>query len=366
MPRKILIQRRNWSGKSAKTSGYASPPGDVFAASCALFDVTSYAGVQVAEVRGFDAAKHIGDKGLRNNDRLTRLYLVAARLGLEHAGLKSKGAWTAYGPDDVGVSAANAYGSLEAIHELNLVAKLEDPRYINPARFPNTVINASLGYVSIWEDLRAFNATVVNGPAGALDSIGCAEMYLSARRAKAALVGGAEALSEPLVLALHRSGVAPPARVGEGAAFALVEPLGAAKERGATVYATVTGYGTSFEPPADDDRLFAPSQGALERAVKMALEDAAVSASQIDLVMSGCSGWASMDAVERAGLEASVGARPTRDVKARTGETLGASGAFALAAAVAELAAGVGETALIPSLGFYGNASALVVRRAER
>ncbi len=351
-------------GWSDFVAGYTSSA-DVRASDCGLFDLAPYEGARVAEVKGFDPAKHIGDKGLRNNDRLTKLYLVAARLGLDHAGVKSKGTWTAYGPDDLGVSAANAYGSLEAIHELNLVAKLEDPRYINPARFPNTVINSSLGYVSIWEDLRAFNATVVNGPTGSIDSIGCAEMYLASGRAKAALVGGAEALSESLMLALHRTGMSPSTAVGEGAVLAVMEPLSAANERGAKVHAVVTGYGTTFEPPDDDDRLFAPSQRALERAITMALEDASLATSEVDMIASGLSGWDPMDRVERAALATRFGAKKTHDVKLRTGETLGAAGAFALAAVVAAMAADDSvKTALIPSLGFYGNASALVVRRS--
>ncbi len=371
-------------GWEAFVSGLWRDARDPFSPTTSLFDLAPYGGARVAEVQGFDAAKYVGDKGLRNNDRLTRLLLVAARLGLEHAGLKSKGAWAAYGPDDVGVVAASAYGSLEAIHELNTVARREDPRYINPARFPNTVINSSLGYVSIWEDLRALNATVINGPAGALDAVSCAEMYLATGRAKAALVGGAEALSEALVLAAHRLGALDlsgdaawsPARgggvrLGEGSVLAVMEPEASARARGARVYATVAGYGTAFEPPDDDDALFAPSQKALERAMRAALSDASLDPSKVDAVLSGVSGWAAMDDVERAAVEAVLGRDAARRVatpKAFFGETLGASGAFAVAAAAAGFEAGVeemGRAVLVPSLGFYGNASALVVRRPE-
>ena len=102
---------------------------------------------------------------------------------------------------------STAYGSLDSITELNLVAELEDPRYINPARFPNTVINAAAGYVSIWEDLRAPNATIVDGNCGALDAV------LSCRNAPCAQAarmrswsGGGDVLTEPLYLALRRLG----------------------------------------------------------------------------------------------------------------------------------------------------------------
>ena len=84
------------------------------------------------------------------------------------------------------------------------------------------------------------------------------------------------------MLALHRTGMSPSTAVGEGAVLAVMEPLSAANERGAKVHAVVTGYGTTFEPPADDDRLFAPSQRALERAITMALEDASLATSETD------------------------------------------------------------------------------------
>ena len=88
--------------------------------------------------------------------------------------------------------------------ELNRVAKLEDARYINPAKFPNTVANSASGYVSIWEDIRALNVAVSDGNCGALDAFACADIYLDTDRADALLVGGAEAMSEALFLAFHR------------------------------------------------------------------------------------------------------------------------------------------------------------------
>src|SRR5207253_1373688 len=104
-----------------------------------------------AEVWGFDAAAFLGSKGLRNHDRLTLFLLVAAKQALEDAGLKQNGVHTGYGPDRIGLCSATAYGSLDSIDELVNVAE-QDPRFLNPNRFPNTVINSAAGYVSIWED----------------------------------------------------------------------------------------------------------------------------------------------------------------------------------------------------------------------
>ena len=233
-----------------------------FGGPCSALPEDKLPGAIAAEVRGFEPNDWLGEKGHRNFDRLTRYLIVAAKVALEHAGLKKDGAFTgALGPDQLGICSSTAYGSLDSITELNLVAELEDPRYINPARFPNTVINAAAGYVSIWEDLRAPNVTVVDGNCGALDAVLACETHLAHRRADAFLVGGGDVLTEPLYLAFQKLGAlaegqakwAPGRegstgiRLGEGAAYLCVERRDEAEARGATLRAIVAGYGTAFD-----------------------------------------------------------------------------------------------------------------------
>ena len=165
-----------------------------------------YESPNLAEVKDFDPTKELGDKGLRTLDRITKLLVVAARLCLHDAGWKEAGAWKYGDATKVGFVCSNAYGSLEAITELDRVALLEDARYINPAKFPNTVSNSAAGYVSIWEDLRALNVSVSNGNPGALDAIGIAQIHLQSARALALIAGGGEAMCEALFLAFKKLG----------------------------------------------------------------------------------------------------------------------------------------------------------------
>lgn len=342
-----------------------------------------------AECCEFDAKRYLGEKGLRNFDRLTKLLIVSAKLALQHARLKVDGVHQV-SPDRIGLCSATAYGSLEAITEAVQVAELENPRFLNPNRFPNTVINAAAGYVSIWEDLRAPNVTVVDGNCGALDAVLSCETHLLYGRADAFLVGGGEALSDPLYLAFRKLDVlaeddrvfAPGRsesqgmRLGEGAAYLCIETQALAAQRSARVLGEVVGYGNAFEPPESEALLVHVSPRAVERSIAMALADAGLRPEDIDLVASAVSGISHFDAAELSGIEAVLGARtPVAAPKAVFGETFGAAGALSMACVLAWFA-GVPvapllqgkpperlDHVLVLAVGYYGNASAVILRR---
>jgi 3-oxoacyl-(acyl-carrier-protein) synthase len=367
---------------------WARAPSDLFAREPTLFDPKNVAAPVAAECRNFDAKDHLGDKGLRNFDRLTKLLIVSGKLALEDAGLKRDGVHR-LAPERIGLCSATAYGSLEAITEAVQITELEDPRFLNPNRFPNTVINASAGYVSIWEDLRAPNVTVVNGNCGSLDAVLNGAMHVLQGRADAFLVGGGEALSEPLYTAFRKLGVlaehgkrfAPGdpqsqgMRLGEGAAYLCIEQRAFALQRGANVRAEIIGYGNAFEPPESPAVLVHASSLAVERAIRMALQDAELAPSAIDIVASAQSGIPDFDAAERAAIHAVLGGDVAIAMpKAIYGETCGAGGALAMACAVAWFAgvpvapvlkapSGPPRHVLVLALGYYGNASAVIMRR---
>jgi 3-oxoacyl-[acyl-carrier-protein] synthase II len=375
------------------------------------FDAAQYArspGARVAEVPGFDATRHLGDKGLRSLDRLAKLLVVASRLALHDAGLKREGVWAPAPrpwPERIGVVVSNAYGSLEAITELDRVAVLEDARYINPSRFPLTVSNSAAGYVSIWDDLRAVNVSVSDGNCGALDAVACADVLLDQARADVLLVGGAEAMSEALFLAFHRLGAigvgsdgSDGPLLGEGAALLTLERSAAAAARSASVLAEVIGYGTSFAPPEREGSLVHATPVALEAAIAGAFADAGIAAREVDVVVSGLSGLRVFDEAELLAIERTCpkGVAVVAP-KLVLGETLGAGGAMGMLAAITHFLAGrsrasqasrdhaqaakvparpgawvrgpvrtAATVALVTSVGYYGNASALVMRAASR
>jgi 3-oxoacyl-(acyl-carrier-protein) synthase len=373
------IGREPFLHTMADEGGLAGKIGRPSRGTITSFDASAYADAVVTEVPEFEASRYLGDKGLRTLDRLTKLLLVAAKLAMHDGGLKKDGLFVQSSPERVGVVCSNAYGSLEAIAELDRVAVLEDARYINPAKFPNTVSNSASGYVSIWENLQALNVTVSDGNCGALDAVACADIYLETGRADVLLVGGAEALSEGLYMAFRRLGALEGGALGEGAALFVMEPVEHAISRGTAALAEVIGYGTAFVPPMGEASLFHASGGAMEMAIANALADAKIAPKVVDVVASSVSGIHAFDAEELSAIQTVLG----QDVaisapKALFGETLGAGGAMAMAAALAWMSGARPSpmvrgtpradiaTVLVTSMGFYGNASAVVMRRPDR
>lgn len=351
-----------------------------------------------AEAWGFNAAEHLGPKGHRSYDRLTKFLIAAARGALGDAELKQEDQWRRLSGARVGISSATAYGSLDAITELNRIAELEDPRYINPTRFPNTVINAAAGYVSIWEDLRAPNTTIVDGNCGALDAVLNAETHLVHDRGDAFLVGGGEVITEPLYRALRKlevlrdakliredegggrfvdgAGKAEGIELGEGACYLVVERPRAEGEPARPCYGEILGYGTAFEPPEREAVLVFTSPEAIIRAVEEALRDGGLEASDIDAVVSARCGLDTVDGAEAEALAQLFDAKiPVAAPKRLHGETFGAAGAFGMVAAIGWMRglpitpriSGEAPTeppthVLVLAVGLYGNVSAVVLR----
>jgi 3-oxoacyl-(acyl-carrier-protein) synthase len=184
-------------------------------------------------------------------------------------------------------------------------------------------------------------------------------------------------MSESLQLAFRKLGAARTcgAVLGEGAALVVVERVEDASARRASVLGEIVGYGTAFAPPEGEGALVHPSSEALARAIDGALVDAGASAREVDLLVSGVSGLPAFDEAELAASSKVLG----NDVgviapKRAVGETLGAGGAMGILAALAAFRHGRAphrvrgtvrtppRTVVVTSMGYYGNASALVLR----
>jgi 3-oxoacyl-[acyl-carrier-protein] synthase II len=113
--------------------------------------------------------------------------------------------------------------------------------------------------------------------------------------------------------------------LGEGACTVVLEELEHARARGARILAEVVGYGTN----SDGAHITQPNAATMAQAMRLSLEDAGLSPSEIGYVNAHGTGTDHGDAAETAGTHAVFGARiPISSLKSYMGHTLGACGAL--------------------------------------
>jgi 3-oxoacyl-[acyl-carrier-protein] synthase II len=294
--------------------------------------------LQAGEIRPFDPKQYLGERNLRPVDRTARLLLVAAQQALESAG------WTGEQrtQHEIGLVLGTVFCSVRTIAEFDRRAVQLGPSYASPLDFANSVINAAAGQAAIWYDLRGVSSTVAAGEASGLLALAYATDLIRSGRADAVLAGGAEELCYESFVGCHAAGRLGSARpvpfdarrdgftLAEGAALLALEDAGSAAARGAQILAEIRGYGEAFDVTAGEDEKSAA--GAVARAVRLALEDAAVDPADLDVLSLSANGGLRTDRAEALGVAAALGEKgsrkPAAAIKAMLGEALGASGAF--------------------------------------
>ena len=123
------------------------------------------------------------------------------------------------------------------------------------------------------------------------------------------------------------------ALLGEGAAALLLERETHARARSARIYGRVSGYGLTTDAVMEQGGL-EPSGRWLERAIRLALQEAAVNSADLDWVVTQGCGWPTYDAREIQALTRVLDDQPVSSVAGNTGLAESAGGLFGVAAAL--------------------------------
>jgi hypothetical protein len=198
------------------------------------------------KIDDFDARAYLEMRGLRSLSRATLLAAVAADAALASA------ADAAGNPEREGVVLGTRWASLEPLFDFERTAARDGPGLVNPAHFPNVVVNSHAGYLGILFRRAGPNVTVCGAAAG-LEAIGQALDLLLLDRSDGVLAGGVEALGGPVLLGLEATAAD---GAEEGAALLLLAREGGRARGAARVAAYEAG------PPSADGL----AEAALERA----------------------------------------------------------------------------------------------------
>ncbi|MBY8870327.1 ketosynthase chain-length factor [Micromonospora sp. PLK6-60] len=286
-----------------------------------LFDPAGYPTRLAGEVPGFTARDWADQRRLVQTDRWTHLGFAATRLALADAGLPE------VSPDPYGYAvtlASSSGGNLFGQRELQRLWG-GPSRSVGAYQSIAWFYAASVGQLSIHHQFKGPCGVLVAESAGGLDSLAHAARTI--RRGTPVVIAGAtECPLSPYALACQlRSGllsdVADPRRAyrpfdraaagyvpAEGGAVFVVEELDHALSRGARIYGEVTGWAATHDgAPTDPDRA-EPAHYA--RALRQALDRAAVRPDDVDVVLPDALGVPAHDRAEAAALRTVFGDRP--------------------------------------------------------
>jgi 3-oxoacyl-[acyl-carrier-protein] synthase II len=329
-----LSVEESWSNLLAGESG-AGP--------ITQFDHSDYKVHFACEVKDLDPTEWVDRKDARRMDRFTHLILAAARQAETDSGID-----IAKEADRIGASIATGIGGIRSFQECYDTLLTRGPDRVNPFAIPAIIPNLGAGWVSIELGTRGPLGSQCTACAASNMAIGDGLDSIRLGRADVMFCGGTEAAVNEVGIAgfaamralslrnddpkrgsrpfdAERDGFV----MGEAGAVVVREEREHARERGATIYAEVVGYGLS----SDAKHITEPDPTGPVNAFKMALRDAGVGPDEIDYVNAHATSTPIGDSSETQMLKYALGEEnayetPVSGTKGATGHCLGAAGAI--------------------------------------
>ena len=308
-------------------------------------EAMAQAGLAAGQVKDFAPEKILEGKEARRMDRFTQFATVSSLEALADAGLAPGAA----DPERFGIILGNGIGGIETLEAQAHRVYDKGPKAMHPLFVPMMISNESAGNVAI--RMQAFGpcSVMATACASSNDAIGHAWNMIRDGDADVMIAGGAEAAITQLAVGGFGSMRALSTRndepqrasrpfdkdrdgfvIGEGAGMLILEALDHARQRGASIYAEVVGYGMS----GDAFHITAPSEdgdGAM-RAMAMALRGAGVEPGDVQYINAHGTSTPYNDKLETLAIKRLFGEDAARvavsSTKSMTGHLLGAAGGF--------------------------------------
>ena len=327
------------------------------------FDV-SRSPVRIAgQVLDFDWEAELKPKDRRHVARTVPLALASAREAMADAQLDTS-AFTTEERRAFGVVLGTGGGGLAFTErQYEQYFRRGDSAAASVYTIPSSTHGGLSSELSMAFGLRGLSHVISTGCTSSTDAIAYAAQHVALGRQDAMLAGGSDAPLAPGILAgfclmkvLTEDWNEEPARasrpfsrertgmvLGEGAWVYVLEEYERARERGARIYAEVTGYGATcdaYHRVRLEDTGEEPA-----RAMRLALADAGRAPEEVDYVNLHGTSTVLNDRIETQALKLALGdaARriPMSGTKSQIGHPQGASGAAGLAAALCAMQTGV-------------------------
>ena len=327
-----------------------------------IFETTEEYVTRIAcEVKNFDPLNLLDKKEARRYDRFAQFGVCAAVEAMGDAGLTGPPEGVA--AERFGVIFGSGIGGISTMEAQHDVIRERGPGRVSPFFIPMFIPDIAAGLISIRFGVKGPNYATVSACASGAHAIGDAFRFIERGDADIMIAGGAEATITPLAVSGFASMKALSTRnddpeaasrpfdagrdgfvIGEGAGCVILEALETAAVRGATIVAEVVGYGVSAD--AYHITMPAPEGKGAQDAMRMAMDDAGVSAGDVDYINAHGTSTQVNDRNETAAIKQVLGDAAysiiVGSTKSMTGHLLGAAGG--VEAVVTALACQQGRT----------------------
>ena len=316
------------------------------AAPITIFEATAEFTSRIAcEVKDFDPLSFLEKKEARRYDRFAQFSVGAAAEAMRNAGLE--GAPHGVSAERFGVIFGSGIGGIATMEAQHDQLHARGPRRVSPFFIPMFIPDIAAGLISIRFEAKGPNYATVSACASGAHAIGDAFRFIERGDADVMIAGGGEATITPLAVAGFASMKALSTRnddpasasrpfdkgrdgfvIGEGAGCVVLEALETADARGATIVAEVIGYGVSAD--AHHITMPAPEGRGAQHAIRMAMDDAGLSAEDVDYINAHGTSTQANDRNETAAIKQVLGdsaySAIVGSTKSMTGHLLGAAG----------------------------------------
>jgi len=313
------------------------------------------AGAEVADLGGEAATNGHGRADPRRYAKVSRIAVLAAREAFADAGIAPH-------TDGIGVIVGSGAGGIDVAERQYGDYYRGDRHRVSPYAIPVSIVGIVSSEISIALGLRGISHVLSTGCTSSTDAIGYAASMIRHGEADVLLTGGADACATAgMLFGFCRMRVAStryndrPAQasrpfdrgrdgfvLGEGAWLMTVEREDRARARGAKVYATIDGYGSTCD--AYHRVQMDPDGTEIVRAMTLALDRSGRSRDEIGYVNYHGTSTMLNDAVEARCVRRVFGSRadriPGSSTKSMIGHPQGASGAAGVVTAALALSHG--------------------------
>ena len=371
------------------------------------FDAADYPVKLAAEVREFDPKQYMEKLDILHSDVYTHFAMAAACQAVADSGIAGT-----LDAERVGVYIGSGIGGIATFMTEHSKLLNRGPRRVSPYFIPMMIPNMASSMIAMRNHFHGPAMPMVTACASGTNAIGEALRLIRHGYADAMVAGGAEATVNALAAAgfsnmqalspsedpnaaslpfdVRRAGFV----MGEGAGVLVLEELEHAKQRGATIYAELTGYGST----CDAYHITSPDPSAAEsaRAIADAWRETGLDTDRVYFNAHG-TGTPMNDRIETLAIKKALGEDRARRItisstKSMTGHMLGAAGGAEAVASVLALRDGIApptinltqpdpdcdldytpltakhadfDVALSSSLGFGGHNACLAFRKWE-